>query len=612
MSTSPPADPLDGENSQPSQESLVSKYQSIANRSVGQSGESAISPRPVSEVDVGEFEGGEPNEAEEEENEESKQSGDNEADGDGEFGEEVDGEDYLGESDAEDGGDVGESPIRRSHAASDDENENPNESEQEFGDDGEEGDPIDYSVEDSQTLDGSDYEEESRDEINEKKGEREMPAILNQFINEEEEQVDALASDEEEEEKSAGEFEDGETNENFDADNSLLMKESERDDVRTIVDLQRAREEREHLIEVSKARQRAVAAILEKEKLSKARSFQGGLGIGEVDQSRSDYANSLDQLSALWAELERKREEAESKIDALTARLDSSDEKSTELAQTFKQFKREIAKEARNSRTNKPIKLKRILAFESEEERRDREIAEQRLKHIHMINEIGEMERAMKEKEKLAEGLHLIDFEQLKIENQTLNEKIEERNDELHKLRKKTTTTVQVLTHIKEKLTFIRAENQELINSLMEINGNVNEAREALTEQKKIRDSLRAENLILKQKQGFIGSDLLVTDFEQRKGDIVGRKKQLKMLKMTWANHQQIIERAKAVQSVIEEKKKMRELFPGSGTFVATTKAGAGAFPSIAANEGNFFNSRGFQGHRKFGATAAATIKAKK
>ena len=31
--------------------------------------------------------------------------------------------------------------------------------------------------------------------------------------------------------------------------------------------------------------------------------------------------------------------------------------------------------------------------------------------------------------EELAEGLHLIDFEQLKIENQTYNEKIEERNE---------------------------------------------------------------------------------------------------------------------------------------------------------------------------------------
>lgn len=42
--------------------------------------------------------------------------------------------------------------------------------------------------------------------------------------------------------------------------------------------------------------------------------------------------------------------------------------------------------------------------------------------------------------------LHLIDFEQLKIENQTVNEKIEERNEELLKLRKKNTTTVQVRT----------------------------------------------------------------------------------------------------------------------------------------------------------------------
>jgi len=55
-------------------------------------------------------------------------------------------------------------------------------------------------------------------------------------------------------------------------------------------------------------------------------------------------------------------------------------------------------------------------------------------------------------KEELAEGLHLIDFEQLKIENQSLNEKIEERNEELLKLRKKTTTTVQVTLLYQEKI----------------------------------------------------------------------------------------------------------------------------------------------------------------
>ena len=38
-----------------------------------------------------------------------------------------------------------------------------------------------------------------------------------------------------------------------------------------------------------------------------------------------------------------------------------------------------------------------------------------------------------------------------------LNEKIEERNEDLVKLRKKITGTVQVLTHVKEKLQFVQA-----------------------------------------------------------------------------------------------------------------------------------------------------------
>ena len=55
-------------------------------------------------------------------------------------------------------------------------------------------------------------------------------------------------------------------------------------------------------------------------------------------------------------------------------------------------------------------------------------------------------------------GLHLIDFEQLKINNVDLNEKIEERNDEILKLKKKVTSTVEVLTHVKEKLQFLQVK----------------------------------------------------------------------------------------------------------------------------------------------------------
>ena len=111
-------------------------------------------------------------------------------------------------------------------------------------------------------------------------------------------------------------------------------------------------------------------------------------------------------------------------------------------------------------------------------------------------------QKILKKKEEIAEGLHLIDFEQLKIENQTLNEKIEERNEDLHKLKKKETNTVQVLTHTKEKLEFIIAENAEFIKQGQEKEQELERLRKELNTTKSERDNLRVRNQGLKQQTG--------------------------------------------------------------------------------------------------------------
>lgn len=63
----------------------------------------------------------------------------------------------------------------------------------------------------------------------------------------------------------------------------------------------------------------------------------------------------------------------------------------------------------------------------------------------------------------------MIDFEQLRINNVDLNEKIEERNEEILKLTKKVTSTVQVLAHLKEKLQFVQTENTNKKTMLREV-----------------------------------------------------------------------------------------------------------------------------------------------
>jgi hypothetical protein len=107
------------------------------------------------------------------------------------------------------------------------------------------------------------------------------------------------------------------------------------------------------------------------------------------------------------------------------------------------------------SRTGKKISKKVLDEWEEMDALKDQEVHQYRLQNIALRNRLANKEKILKKKEQLADGLHLIDFEQLKIENQTLNEKIEERNEELHKLRKKITTTVVILSHTREKLQYV-------------------------------------------------------------------------------------------------------------------------------------------------------------
>lgn len=79
-----------------------------------------------------------------------------------------------------------------------------------------------------------------------------------------------------------------------------------------------------------------------------------------------------------------------------------------------------------------------------------------------MRNRLANKEKILKKKEQLADGLHLIDFEQLKIENQTLNEKIEERNEELQKLRNKIIRNVVQVSHTREKLKYVDNSNRKM------------------------------------------------------------------------------------------------------------------------------------------------------
>lgn len=182
---------------------------------------------------------------------------------------------------------------------------------------------------------------------------------------------------------------------------------------------------------------------------------------------------------------------------------------------------REILAKAENSRTGHHISKKLIQSIETNEQKREEELEKVRLRNISLRTTHKKLERTLRAREQLAEGLHMIDFEQLKIENQTLNEKIEERNEELAKLKRKKTTTVQVLTHTREKLRFVEQSNQVLQQKLAALEEVISNLRNTVTNQKLERDQIRMENKELRAKQSFATSDLLLADYENRKHQVV-------------------------------------------------------------------------------------------
>jgi hypothetical protein len=165
-------------------------------------------------------------------------------------------------------------------------------------------------------------------------------------------------------------------------------------------------------------------------------------------------------IEQLRKQLDRERLEAEREIDDLKEKCEMKQHLVNEDRMQFIKTKRDSASKSISLHTGRAPNQKEIDALMQREQQKEYEVVSVRLENIKLKNQLKKREMELKAKEELGEGLHMIDFEQLKIENQTYNEKIEERNEELMKLKKKINNTVQILTHVKEKLQFVFAQNE--------------------------------------------------------------------------------------------------------------------------------------------------------
>jgi len=289
--------------------------------------------------------------------------------------------------------------------------------------------------------------------------------------------------------------------------------------------------EREQCNQQNQALQHKLAEYFKKKKTEEAR-HEADKNVTDQEQRYMKYVNNLEDLRQQQM---AEQEEYNERLEEMKERKAEKQAKVEEEWQKSIEFKKSVAAAAINSRSGRPILPKDIETYEINERKKEAEVSQVRLENIKLKNRLLKQEMQLKQKEELAEGLHLIDFEQLKIENQTYNEKIEERNEELLKLRKKITSTVQVLTHLKEKLQFVQAENQVKKQQLADVDLDVAQKRDILSRTKQTRDALRQNNAKLQQKCGLLGNYDLLRDFEDTHDEGDELQQRLDVLKRTHA-----------------------------------------------------------------------------
>ncbi|CAD8144849.1 unnamed protein product [Paramecium octaurelia] len=264
--------------------------------------------------------------------------------------------------------------------------------------------------------------------------------------------------------------------------------------------------------------------------------------IGDMTMNEHKYLNTLAYVHQIRLDLQQTQDRYNQMAQELQSKLNEKSQKCNEIRSAFLDLKRQVALKAAYSRTYKKIPEARISEWEAQESDKNKTLQELRLDALRQRNILTKYQKQFKKKEELAEGLHLIDFEQLKIENQTLNEKIEERNEDLQKLNNRNMKTVLMFTHTREKLGHVgqKFQDQEKIN--YKNKSTLDGLRKGLGDQKDYKDKLRTENLKLKQQTGIVNHPELLQDYSNKRSNYDQLRDELEHKEQKLKHMQRIID----------------------------------------------------------------------
>jgi len=214
----------------------------------------------------------------------------------------------------------------------------------------------------------------------------------------------------------------------------------------------------------------------------------------ESNINESTYADSLTSTAGLYNDLNSHKLKLDQDLKRYQQSIEEQEKRKQDVYEILMKYKEELLD---NAETRKGTKIPRaeIENWLGREKLLEDELRNLRIQSFTKSLEMNRLKKELKKMEDYFEGLHIIDFEQLKIENNTLTEKIEDRNEEIHKLKNKINNTVQVLAHLQEKSKFVSSENEIKKTENENLKKEIIEMKRKLTEKKEENDKKALKQL---------------------------------------------------------------------------------------------------------------------
>ncbi|CAL8471465.1 g11007 [Coccomyxa elongata] len=177
--------------------------------------------------------------------------------------------------------------------------------------------------------------------------------------------------------------------------------------------------------------------------------------------SEAQAASAIAEWDGLHRQLASSRSRHQEQLILLQEKIAEREKEATELQSQYKDMLGRFLREAVDPKTGKGIPVAKITALEQSVLLKEHAADTARFNVLYLHAKLHRLQGLQRLREHNL-GLHMVDFEQLKVENAHLSDKIEDRGRQLASAQKQSHAALNVLAHVKEKHHWEKRKRAEL------------------------------------------------------------------------------------------------------------------------------------------------------